>query len=238
VKTHPPLLVRDALARLFTEASAGNAEADRRLAALIAWAQDGSNTRTLGEIRVEDGETLFGSTGDLEPRFEPLAPYARDRARRYAAARTWIREGLGEAKPLERARAAWDAGLFFEVHEILEPVWLQDRSPQRDALQGLIVAAGALHHLCEGNRSGAESLCRKAERYLRSAPRDFPVDIGPLVSGLEDLARAIAEGEVTGPSDVRSVPPFSPSRGGPACHPETVLDTRSSRIKALERSSE
>jgi hypothetical protein len=207
VKSHPHLVVRDALAELFVGASAGDPEADRRLEALEEWARDGAVTPPLLAIPISEDETLF-ARGALGPKLAALEPYIRDRVRRFAAARAWIRAEGSETDPLERARAAWDAGLYIEVHEILEPVWLEEVEPKRTPLQGLILAAAALHHLEGGNRAGAISLALKAAPRLREAPPGFPIEVDPLASALESLAKKVEHGEIRTPKDVRDVPPF------------------------------
>ena len=207
MKTHPHLLVRDALAALFVAASAGDREADRRLEALARWARDGGLDPLLESLRVSDAETLFVE-GALHPRLRALEDYVRDRAPRFAGARGWIREAGAETDPLERARAAWDAGLFFEVHEILEPVWLEESEPRRTTLQGLIMAAAALYHLERGNRTGATSLSREAARRLGHASPEFPIDVEPLAAALEALAEKVERGEIRTSKDIRDVPPF------------------------------
>jgi hypothetical protein len=176
--------------------------------ALAAWTRENTVSGELCSVRVEDGTSLFASGGALDPRFEPLETYVRDRIGRYAAARSWIRAEGAEQDPLERARAAWDAGLFFEVHEVLEPVWLEERGPERGALQGLILAAAALHHLCEGNLAGAIGLCQRARQRLGSAPDTFRVDTATLGEALETLAERLDRREIGGPADLREVPPF------------------------------
>ncbi|MGH7320958.1 MAG: DUF309 domain-containing protein, partial [Candidatus Rokuibacteriota bacterium] len=59
---------------------------------------------------------------------------------------------------LGRAALLADAGLYFEVHELLEPAWMRASDPERIALQALIQIAVALHHAENGNREGAVSL--------------------------------------------------------------------------------
>ena len=63
---------------------------------------------------------------------------------------------------LETALAAaarlFDAGLFFEVHEVLEPHWLVAREESREALQGLIQIAVGWQHAANGNLAGGRSL--------------------------------------------------------------------------------
>lgn len=211
MKSHPHLLVRDALAEVFVEAAEGNADADRRLDALVGWARREPEPGALADIRAADGTPLFLTDGRLDPGLAHLEGYVRDRAMRYAAARDWIRRDRTGSNVFERARAAWDAGLFFEVHEILEPEWMNERGPDRGPLQGLIMAAAGLHHLCDGNRAGAVGLFREGARRIREAGPGFPVAVEPLAEALDELAARIDAGEVRDARDVRDVPPFRPA---------------------------
>jgi hypothetical protein len=70
---------------------------------------------------------------------------------------------------LERAAALANHGLFFEVHELLEPVWFRASEPARTALQGLIQVAVAFHHLENGNLEGARSLLVGVARWRGGA---------------------------------------------------------------------
>jgi uncharacterized protein len=65
---------------------------------------------------------------------------------------------LTRAEALEAAAALFDAGLFFEVHELLEPHWFRATGRDREALQGLIQIAVGFQHLVNGNRRGAIAL--------------------------------------------------------------------------------
>ncbi|MEE2703803.1 MAG: DUF309 domain-containing protein [Myxococcota bacterium] len=193
MKTHPHLLVRDAFADLFVEASTGEKEADRALAELERFAQGAAPGPALRRLRSEDGASLFGPDG-LEARFAPLRAYIEDRAPRFAAARNWIREYGAEQEPLERARAAWDAGLFFEVHEILEPVWLAATGIERQKLQGMIMAGAALHHLANGNLAGARGLLRDAAAKLEGSRSGESYRFGSFGRELARLAERLEKG--------------------------------------------
>ena len=72
---------------------------------------------------------------------------------------------LGET--LAAAAALFDAGLFFEVHELLEPHWVSASGPERQALQGLIQVAVAFQHLANGNLEGARSLMVEGSARLK-----------------------------------------------------------------------
>lgn len=59
---------------------------------------------------------------------------------------------------LAAAARLFDAGLFFEVHEVLEPHWAAALGAEREALQGVIQIAVGWQHLANGNIDGARSL--------------------------------------------------------------------------------
>ncbi|MBW2281749.1 MAG: DUF309 domain-containing protein [Deltaproteobacteria bacterium] len=205
MKTHPHLLLRDALAALFVRAARGDDEALAAVGELEGWTGNGSVGAQLTALRAEDGAALFDA-GRLAERFEPLAGYVRDRARRFAAACQWIQEERSSDDALECARAAWDAGLFFEVHELVEPVWLDDRTDRRPALQGIIMAGAALHHLVEGNLAGAGSLLGDAARHLESAPRDDRFDLEAFAKGLAEIGERVKAREISTIEDLGTLP--------------------------------
>ena len=74
-------------------------------------------------------------------------------------------------------------GLYFEVHELLEPSWLRADGPTRAALQGLMQVAVGFQHLANGNLDGARALLREGAVKLR----------GRRVGGrdMDDFARAV-----------------------------------------------
>jgi DUF309 family protein family protein len=72
---------------------------------------------------------------------------------------------LGDA--LAAAADLFEAGLGFEVHELLEPFWLVARDETRLALQGLIKIAVGYQHLANGNVAGARLLLADGASGLR-----------------------------------------------------------------------
>ncbi len=70
---------------------------------------------------------------------------------------------------LARAARLADAGLHFEVHELLEPAWMRAEGAERVALQGLIQVAVAFHHAANDNREGAVSLLVEGLAKLEAA---------------------------------------------------------------------
>ncbi|MGH7414520.1 MAG: DUF309 domain-containing protein, partial [Candidatus Rokuibacteriota bacterium] len=87
------------------------------------------------------------------------------------AARALADRPVGEADPplpvaLDEAAALFGAGLYFEVHEVLEPYWIRAEGADREALQGLIQVAVGLQHLANGNLEGARALLRDGATRL------------------------------------------------------------------------
>jgi hypothetical protein len=87
------------------------------------------------------------------------------------AARTLAGRPLGSPDPplpaaLEDAAALFDAGLYYETHEVLEPYWMRAEGAQREALQGLIQVAVGFQHLANGNLAGARALLRDGATRL------------------------------------------------------------------------
>lgn len=77
------------------------------------------------------------------------------------------------------ARLLWDAALFFECHEWLEPAWLKAKGGEKKALQGLIRAA-AFYVLMEGDRvEGAVKTAQKAVALIRSHQGFIPKGFHP-----------------------------------------------------------
>ena len=67
---------------------------------------------------------------------------------------------------LGEAAALFEAGLYFEVHEVLEPYWMRSDGADRQALQGLIQAAVGFQHLANGNVEGARALLHEGAAKL------------------------------------------------------------------------
>jgi hypothetical protein len=65
---------------------------------------------------------------------------------------------------LDDAALLFDAGLYFEVHELLEPHWQEASGEARETLQGLIQIAVGYQHLANGNIRGAHALLAAGAR--------------------------------------------------------------------------
>jgi hypothetical protein len=135
-----------------------------------------------------------------------------DRAAR--AARALAARPLSEAAPplagaLESAAALFAAGLYYEVHEVLEPYWMRAAGAEREVLQGLIQVAVGFQHLANGNLAGARAMLRNGAAKLAAHRLD-----GQAMSAFAAaVARCLREIMALGPDAVErfdwsSVPRF------------------------------
>src|SRR5947209_7807661 len=60
----------------------------------------------------------------------------------------------------------FDAGEYFEAHEVWEDLWNEAYGPRHAYLQGLIQTAVALHHAGNENWNGTRKLLASAWNYL------------------------------------------------------------------------
>ncbi len=83
---------------------------------------------------------------------------------------------------------AFEAGRYFEAHEILEAYWVAYRGEDRDCYRGLVQAAVALHHAASGNVVGARGVAARARANLvRYAPRHGGIDIAAYLDRLDTV---------------------------------------------------
>jgi hypothetical protein len=61
----------------------------------------------------------------------------------------------------------FNRGDFFEAHEVWEAVWMETSMPEKKFYQGLIQAAVALCHFCNGNVAGAAKLYKSSADYMK-----------------------------------------------------------------------
>lgn len=88
-------------------------------------------------------------------------------------------------------RRAFDAGRFWESHEILEGPWRRDHNP---LLHGLILHASAFVHLTRNNPEGALAQFAKAARELSGLPPAVDgVKVGLLLQEIDGLLDKIRD---------------------------------------------
>ena len=106
-----------------------------------------------------------------------------------------------ESGALAEGLACYQKGEFFLAHEAWESVWIKSENTERNLLQALIQIAVALHHLQSGNRTGAESLMRKALHKLESCPAHLGGIAVPLLrDGVCAWLRALDSGAESKPA--------------------------------------
>jgi len=95
----------------------------------------------------------------------------------------------GITEPRQQAVLLWNAGLFFELHELLETLWTTTRGTERTALKGVIQAAGAYVHHRRGKPDAGRKLADKAISSLGegAAHLGFIGNPEALVRGLRQL---------------------------------------------------
>ena len=74
---------------------------------------------------------------------------------------------VSDDKRLAKGIDQFNAGNYFECHETLESLWMEEGGPDRFFIQGLIHLAVGLYHLKSGNRGGALSQLAKAAAKLK-----------------------------------------------------------------------
>jgi uncharacterized protein len=88
-------------------------------------------------------------------------------------------------------------GEFFAAHEELEDAWRAAEPPERDFFQGLVHVAVAWYQAGRGNRVGCERQLEKAARRLGPyAPEHRGVDIGSVLTQVEEAAELVAAGSL------------------------------------------
>jgi predicted metal-dependent hydrolase len=80
----------------------------------------------------------------------------------------------------------YEAGAYFEAHEILEAFWMDYRGADRDFYQGLIQAAVARHHAARGNAEGARGVAASCRKRLEPfLPAHGGFDAAAFLAALE-----------------------------------------------------
>jgi hypothetical protein len=180
-----------------------------RLAEIILQAL--SDPAARGELERLDGASWLA---DARPEHVALVRARAQRAREALAACPLLPAAPGLADALVAAAALFDAELYFEVHELLEPHWTRATGAERQALQGLIQVAVGFQHLANGNLEGARSLLVEGGARLRDG-RLPGLDLASFADAVAVAATRLASDAVAPklPRHRRPEPaPPSPSR--------------------------
>ena len=206
-----PLPLRNRLAELILDALHDPAARD----GLAALAAVGADPHALDGRPVPErfpADLFERGSGGLAAR-RGFAAHARElgaRARRGWAVvhpRTLAAAPPTRAEALDAAGALFDAGLFFEVHELLEPHWFRATGPEREALQGLIQVAVGFQHLVNGNRRGGFALLHEGAAKV-AAGRLGGLPLDDFAARVRARGEALAERETDAGEDALDAPPF------------------------------
>ncbi len=94
--------------------------------------------------------------------------------------------------PLEfvEAISLFNRRYYWETHEVLEKLWLEEHGPLKILYQGIIQASAALYHVLNANPKGALKLTIEARKKLLSLNQPVyggSVEIEPLCRSLEQI---------------------------------------------------
>jgi len=98
---------------------------------------------------------------------------------------------------LSRFVALFNAGRFWDSHEVLEEPWRANRS---DFYQGLILFASAYVHAERGNTHGTTAQMRKVlQRFAPYPPAYLGVDVERIRAEAGRALEAVSRGQAIGP---------------------------------------
>jgi uncharacterized protein len=105
-------------------------------------------------------------------------------------------KSMNKDEQFQRGISLFNAGEFFEAHEVWEEIWLAEAEPEKTFLQGLIQIAAAFHHYCRENTDGTETLLAAGIVKLSRFPREHRgLAIEDLRLSAKEWARNIGKGE-------------------------------------------
>ena len=88
----------------------------------------------------------------------------------------------------------FNQGLFYECHETLEEVWLEEHGPERELYQGIIQVAAAFHHVHNRNLRGARSLMEAGAAKLRRYPaHHYGIDVAAFLTALAPWLKTLRQ---------------------------------------------
>ena len=137
----------------------GNAETEERIERLIV---------SEFPIIKKENNNLSLNREEIDPFTEE---YLKEKATTYRKFLQSLKEfepvGNDIEKNIQMARKLFEAKLYFEVHELLEELWMGEFGKYREFLQALIQLGVAYYHLTNYNLRGFELLLKNARELLK-----------------------------------------------------------------------
>lgn len=106
----------------------------------------------------------------------------------------------------ETAREAiskFNAGEYYEQHDLLEALWMETESPVRQLYQAILQVGIGYYQIEQGNRRGAIKMLSRALRWINFLPdRCQGVDVAQLRANTEGLRTILLETGEDGLPDI------------------------------------
>jgi hypothetical protein len=98
--------------------------------------------------------------------------------------------------------------LYFECHETLEEIWLEEHGDDRKFYQGLIQVAAGYFKLQQGVPAGALKLWRMGlEKLEVYGPVSFGIDVDSLISSVKEDLAELESTQQAGGASLELTPP-------------------------------
>ena len=150
-----------------------------RLSALTKSIADGA--RTLPQIYDQTGAGTGPCGGSCKNKLIALLRASADQS----LSPTKTEQAFSIPTELVEAVSLFNRRYYWETHEVLEHVWMDESGPRKLFLQGLIQAAAALYHVLGANPKGCIKLAHDAaEKLSKFAPTQEGI---PLIGLIESL---------------------------------------------------
>ncbi len=131
----------------------------------------------------------------LRPQFVPFIGYLARQSSRLLEALWAVKALGGGSDDFRRGVALFNAGLYFECHEMLEGVWKATAGPDKSLYHGIVQIAAAFYHYEKRNRHGARTLLAKGLQKLAGYPdRHLGVDLEAFRQTLQPWAEHLNAG--------------------------------------------
>lgn len=98
----------------------------------------------------------------------------------------------------------FNAGEFFECHEVLEDLWREEQGPIRELYQAILQVGVGFYHLGRGNYRGAVNLLGYGIARLERVPPDaHGLDVAALLLAARNARHHLVVGGAKRMADVR-----------------------------------
>ncbi len=150
----------------------------------------------IGKVIVSEFPLIKKKNSKLSLKREELDPFTEEYLKEKATTYREFLQSLEEFEPvgndieknIQMARKLFEAKLYFEVHELLEELWMGEFGKYREFLQALIQLGVAYYHLTNYNLRGFELLLKNARELLEPYSGEIHgVNVDRLKKELENI---------------------------------------------------